>query len=338
MTVAATYGPCTFQVSRCTVCPCLSFRDDDVADFRQLVHSLGARPEVVARAHDVVRRIWMHIGELDAGDSAVSEVNDPDEPEHGLIAMMALVAVADDVHQEYLRRGVSTEVAWKSLSDLGQQVHIHRVVHGRFGLSSQSWCAANFTARLLWLGRLQFALEKDLDHATGGRDTHVLGVHIPESGPLLPDAIDESLCLARTIGLPVFRDHAPRMVTLHSWLLDPGVIAGLSPSSNMSLFARRFELFGEPQDAFQDALFFGFHIESRHRDIQLDSLPQRTSLERAIVNRLRGDGVGLYSGRLKDWPECDADSGCSTSSSAADGGRNSLGGVLPSGGSGSAVC
>lgn len=283
----------------------LGFRPDDAVEFNQMVQGFGSRPSMAARVDTVSQRMRAHIGDFDAGDQAVSEVNDRSCREDGLIALMAFVSVAGDVHREYVRRGVPDEIAWKSLSALGQQVHIHRLVHGRFGMSSQSWCAANYTGRLLWLGRLQFTLQEDRDHATDGADTHVLGVHIPESGPLKPKEIDDSLRMALQIALPAFSDYKPQLITLHSWLLDPGINARLNPESNLALFTRRFELYGEAKDAFRDALFFGFHIEPQGRDLDLDALPQTTSLQRAIVAQLKGDGVGLYSGKLKDWPQLD---------------------------------
>lgn len=278
----------------------LGFRPDDAADFRRVAQGIDARPDMASRVESVVRKLRAHVGDLTAGDQAVSDVNDPSRPEDGLAAIMALVVVADDVHREHVRRGIPEAISWKSLSDVGQQVHIHRLVHGFFGMRSQSWCASNYTGRHLWLGRLQFTLEKDKDRATEGRDAHVLGVHIPESGPLTPEQVEESLSMAHQIALPAFSDYGPRMITLHSWLLDPGVIAGLHPESNLAQFARRFELYGERVDAFRDALFFGFHVEPQNKNYDLDALPRTTSLQRAVVAQLKDGGVGLHAGRLKE--------------------------------------
>lgn len=279
----------------------LGFRPADAAEFRALVASLGERPALAARAAAVRAAVRARVGDFDAGAAAVEDAKDSTSAEDGLVSLLALVSAAGDVYAELTRRGIPEETAWTSLSDLGQQVHIHRVVHGEFGLSSQTWCAANYTGRLLWLGRLQFTLERDWLGATpdGG---YVLGVHIPEAGPLTPESIDESFRLAREIALPAFADHAPRAAVLHSWLLDAGVLAELDPESNMARFARRFEPAGEPSPGYRDALFFGFHIEPDGGDVDLDALPQDTSLQRAIVRRLKADGVTVSSGVLRDWP------------------------------------
>lgn len=278
----------------------LGFRPDDAVAFRQLVALLPERPDLAVRAAAVRAAVRARIGDFDAGGAAVEDANDSTSAEDGLVSLLALVSAASEVHAELTRRGVPDETAWVSLSDLGQQVHIHRIVHGEFGLSSQTWCAANYTGRLLWLGRLQYTLERDWLGATpeGG---YVLSVHIPEAGPLKPESIDESLRLAREIAFPAFADHAPRTAVLHSWLLDAGVLAELSPESNMARFARRFVPIGEPSPGYRDALFFGFHIEP-DGDVDLDALPQDTSLQRAIVRRLKAGGVTVSSGVLRNWP------------------------------------
>ncbi|MFT3888449.1 MAG: acyltransferase domain-containing protein [Arachnia sp.] len=281
----------------------LGFRPDDAAALRALVDDLGNRPALLARVATVREAARARIGDFDAGSAAVASAANPRVEEDGIVALLGLTAVAADVHAELTGRGVPSEIAWTSLADLGQQAYIHRVVHGRFGLSSQTWCAANYTGRLLWLGRLQFTLERDGLGATAGRDTHVLGVHIPEAGPLTPEAIDESLRLAREIAFPAFADHGPRTFVLHSWLLDPGIVSDLHPDSNMARFARRFEPIGSPSPGDRDALFFGFHVEPGEEPVDLDALPQDTSLQRSIVRRLKSGGVSVCSGVLREGDE-----------------------------------
>ena len=110
-----------------------------------------------------------------------------------------------------------------------------------------------------------------------------LGIHIPESGPLTPEACDDSLAQAR----PFFSRHFPetptRLAICTSWLLDPQLAEYLAPDSNIVRFGRRFTLVGDGYDGDADVLRFVFHrIAPR-----IDDLPQRTTLERAIVAHLR---------------------------------------------------
>lgn len=276
----------------------LGFRPDDAAELRALIASLPDDPARLTRVTDLATKLRANIGNLFDTEPPVADYRGLTTFDDGLVTLLALLAIADDSHAEYRRRGVPDDVAWRSLSDLGQQVHIFRQVFGFFGLGAQSWCSANFTGRHLWLGRLQFTLQRDDD-----TDDNVLGVHIPEDGPLTPELVDASLAMAREIALPAYRDHAPTAITLHSWLLDPALLALLPEHANVVRFARRFEPYGEPTMSVRAGLFFGFHLEPRLQPIDLSALPTSSSLHRALVARIADGGPAEVAGRLKHWPD-----------------------------------
>ena len=126
--------------------------------------------------------------------------------------------------------------------------------------------------KLSELGRLQFE-----DHGDG-----VLDVHIPETGlPLEPDACDASFARARE----VYPDH--HMAQCTSWLLDPQLAEALPPASNIVGFQRRFVLRDEGREANDDVRRFVFHTYEQ----DLDKLTPRTTLERALVERMRAGGT-----------------------------------------------
>lgn len=202
--------------------------------------------------------------------------------------LVALVRVAPLVQRELVRRGVDEAVAWHSVADLGQQVHVHRLVHGAFGFGARDWVPVNYSGSLLWLGRLQFTLEPD---------PWSLGVHIPETGPLTPEAVDEALGLARTVAVAAYGEVAVERFTCDSWLLDPNLVARLDPASNVAAFASRFAPLGDPTRDDRAAIYFGFHKETKDgQELCLDALPQSTSLQRAIVALLRADGASVQKG------------------------------------------
>lgn len=270
----------------------LGFRADDAADLTRAIEELSRQPQRLARVARLSHRLRSQIGEFFRDDLGVAEGDGPASLDGGLITLLALVAVSEDVSRAYVRRGVSEELAWRSLSDLGQQTHIFRSVVGCFGLFAESWCAANYTGRHLWLGRLQYTLEQD-------DEGYFLGVHVPECGPLTPEAVDDSLVLARNIAALAFPEYAPTRFMLHSWLIDPGIGRYLDPTSNFVRFAQRFELTEERHPGWRDALFFGFHIEPSLSPADLSALPADTSLRRAILRQLDGPGVEVRVGRLR---------------------------------------
>lgn len=213
--------------------------------------------------------------------------------------MIALLVAADEVRDFHHGRGVPDDLSWKALSDLGQQVWVHRQTYGSFGLHAHGWLRCAWSGALYWLGRLQFNLQQD-DRPDGtgqpgSEGRWVLSSHIPQSGPLTPAAVDESFALASTFFAEHFADYPVREFHCLSWLLDPQLVSVLAPDSNMVLFQQRWSLYGEAILGDQDALFFTFR---RRGDVDLDLLPQETSLQRAIVGRLKaGDHWNLWKGR-----------------------------------------
>lgn len=264
----------------------LEFRDEDAAAFSAGLDELT--PEDIAVIEDDYAALSANVGRVEERTNPVSgeAVEHPVGTDFPLL--VALVRVAAQVQAELVRRGVDEDVAWHSVADLGQQVHIHRLVHGVFGFGGRPWVPVNYSGSLLWLGRLQYTLEPN---------PWSLGVHIPETGPLTPEAVDESLDLARTIAVAAYGEYPIERFTCYSWLLDRGLNARLNPESNMAKFAARFTPFGKAEPGDRDALYFGFHRETRGGgEVDLSTLPQNSSLQRAVVSQLRGGGVSIQPG------------------------------------------
>lgn len=195
----------------------------------------------------------------------------------GVLPLLALVATAPDLVAYHRSRGVPEQVSAQTLTELGQQTWVHRQTYGDFGLHTYWWEPVTWSGSLYWLGRLQFNLEL---LATGW----VCSTHIPQSGPLGPGAVDDSFARAADFFPRRFPDRPVTHFWCHSWLLDPALAAALDPASNMARFQRRWHLYGDPMPGDDDALFFTF---ARRGEVDLDALPQQTSLQRAIVQRLR---------------------------------------------------
>ena len=100
---------------------------------------------------------------------------DPD----GVLPMLTLVATAPEVAAWHAGRGVPADISAATLTDLGQQVWVHRLTFGTFGLHTHGWLTIAWSGALYWLGRLQFNLQPETDG-------WVLSTHIPRTGPLTP--------------------------------------------------------------------------------------------------------------------------------------------------------
>ncbi len=218
--------------------------------------------------------------------------------EHGAVArffyLWVFVSAVPAVRAYHRSRGVSEEISRETLADLGGKVGIHRRIYGTGGLDTQFWFTLHFRGVIYALGRLQFnlhrieladpALAEAVPDFTSG-DVG-LGVHIPETGAMTPESCDASFAAAREFFPEHFPEHPVRIATCSSWLLDDQLADYLPDTSNIVAFQRRFRL--TPGGGDGDRAVFEFVF--RRVKPSLDELPQRTTLERAVVAHLRSGG------------------------------------------------
>ncbi len=191
-------------------------------------------------------------------------------------AYLALVDVAMGYHRDH---GIAEDVSWVTLADLGRNLTVDRRMNGEGWPVMQSWLTLHSRGSVYELGRLHHQ-----------RTDTSIDVHIPDSGPLTPEAVDASLDQARAFFPRHFPDEHYETFSCGSWLLDPQLAQYLPEDSNIVRFQRRFELepYEEPEglDCDIEVLRFVF----RSLSTPLDQLPRRTVLQRAIADHLKAGG------------------------------------------------
>ncbi|NUT45729.1 MAG: DUF5596 domain-containing protein [Saccharothrix sp.] len=187
-------------------------------------------------------------------------------------AYLALVEVVVGYHRDH---GIAEAVSYATLADLGRNLAVDRRMRGEGWPVMQSWLTLHARGGVYELGRLQY------------QRGDTLGLHVPESGPLTPQAVDASLDEARAFFPRHFPDERHTMFSCGSWLLDPQLLEYLPEDSNIVRFQQRFELepYEQPEgiDADVEVLRFVF----RTLTTPLDQLPRRTALQRAAVDHLK---------------------------------------------------
>lgn len=200
-------------------------------------------------------------------------------------------AAAPAVADLHRRWGLPDEVTWATLANVGRNVGLHRRIYGGPGVQAPWWLVLHYRGMLVHIGRLQYLRARAGFSAAGApfaAGDPVLDLHIPPTGPLVPDAVDASLAEARaTFGRVFPADDSPWGVC-SSWLLDPTLAEVLPGDSNIVRFQRRFHLdpdWARPGD--ESIVEFVF----RRVHTPVDELPPATTtLERAIVDRLAAGG------------------------------------------------
>lgn len=206
------------------------------------------------------------------------------------------VAALPHVGKYHRAHGIPQDVARATLADLGRNVRVHRKRYGKGGMGVAFWISLHFRGTIYQLGRLQFErtrMRETVAMALRERgedvseDDLVLSVHIPDfMGPLSPEACDESIGKAKTFFARHFPEERYGFAVCHSWLLDPQLAEYLPEASNIVRFQNRFQLAEGGRDADTSILQFVFGPAPEN----LDELPQRSSLERAVVTHLRRGG------------------------------------------------
>ena len=183
-------------------------------------------------------------------------------------------------------RGVDEAVIEATLADVGRHLRLRRSHTGELAFDAPWWQFAVLSGSLYQLGRLQFDLRRSRPEESAlpvDPGPWVLDVHIPEAGPLTPDAVLASFEAAKAFFARHFPAQPVTVAVCASWLLDPHLLTALHPESNIVRFQRLFTAFGEPRDDQLDAVYFTFGRRSLD---DLDRLPRATSLQRAVLDRL----------------------------------------------------
>ena len=212
---------------------------------------------------------------------------------HRFFPVYVFLAVLPHVRAFHRARAIPDDISWLTLADLGRNMAVHRRRHGIGGLDVAFWIVLHFRGAIYDLGRLQFE-RATLGNRTGqaitaaglpyGPNDATLSVHVPAfSGPLSPQACDASFARAKEFFARHFPEEQYSIGVCHSWLLDDQLKEYLPADSNIIRFQNRFQLAYQPDDNDDDIVQFVF---GRIKPA-LDELPQRTLLERAVVDHLK---------------------------------------------------
>ena len=198
--------------------------------------------------------------------------DEPSQEPHGLPPMdldtlvATLLAVEDEAVARHRRLGLDDERSAATLADVGRKV----ASYGDW--APLWWLVEILRADVVATGRLQVQRVPGPDGAE---------LHIPEGGPLTPEAVDAALVDVAIVVGPV-----PLPCT--SWLFDPALEA-LPETSNIRRFVARFDITPtEPSEAGDsDAARFVFRRPVAEV-LDPSLVTPRTTLERVVAEHLRG--------------------------------------------------
>ncbi len=184
--------------------------------------------------------------------------------------LLSFLFLCKNTEEEYVKKGISREILYDTLSDLAIWTEIWSRKKGELYLGELIWLSLHLKARLFKLGRLQFCLGKsefDIPHHNISKGDNVIEVHIPSNGePLTYDACVKSFSKARAFFADYFPDFDYKCFTCHSWLLDSSLKEILKSDSNILKFQTMFKLIKEEKS--NAILNYVFEWGTRPEDIK----------------------------------------------------------------------
>ncbi|MBR4203974.1 MAG: DUF5596 domain-containing protein [Clostridia bacterium] len=199
-------------------------------------------------------------------------------------------------HALYRDRGMDDEVYYASMRELTVWSKTCMRERGHVGFYEWNWFINFLDASIVRLGRLEFhevpfrrgAIWTKAGVTVKGGDK-VINIHIPEDGPLDPDAVTDALRRAYRY----FGRSGSAVFVCDSWLLWRGNYDFLPQTSRIRAFMDRFDIiFSEDVKNSHDLWrVFG------HRDsYDPASLPRDTGLRRTMADHLAKTGGVMGSG------------------------------------------
>ena len=262
----------------------------DVASLRYAAERVRAEPDLAAWVASTAAALGAGIGR--PSPPPPLPARPPGEP--AVVAYLPVLAFADTLPATLhwaQSRGIPPAVVAATLADVGRMLVRNRQWDGHAGLGDElaGWLTRHLVGSILQVGRLQHERSEaglrtgawlQEDGAAYAVGDMCVNLHIPETGPLLPAAVAESLRAGRTLLRRRFPEERLRVRFCVSWLLDPQLAEYLPESSNILAFQRLFRI-GPAKDADGDISVRKFVFGGDPAPVT--ELSQRTVLERAVV-------------------------------------------------------
>lgn len=117
----------------------------------------------------------------------------------------------------------------------------------------------------------------------------LINIHIEKHTDLSNDVVESSIQQAKQFFTEIFPNYKFEGFVTRTWLIYPGIVSLLKPTSNIYKFSQRFEIIATNQATYQ-ALSRVYGTEDLET---IKKLPKNTSLERSIYQNLDKLGVAF---------------------------------------------
>ena len=209
------------------------------------------------------------------------------------VHLVFLLECAVRVRKNFQAKGISEEVYYDTMSDIGYKVPECKKRFGVYGISTFTWYHWIFK-NTYKLGRLEYAvinLAVDSYKHYAKKGDIIYGCHIPSGEPLTYDSVMESLKKAYRF----FKCEKYMVVQCESWMMSPPLYREVFPEgSNLRMFYELFDVTDEIPVKDNASNFW--RVFYKEADTPLSELPAETRLQRNLIKYL-SEGKLMHKGR-----------------------------------------
>ena len=218
--------------------------------------------------------------------------------DHGYQIMTVFLAAALHTRELYVKAGIADAIYLATMGFFKRTVSEYKEINGVYGFDRTFWWWRQLSLTVFRIGTLEFEMHIAGYPAQFGfyseTNIPVLWVHIPSDAVMTREALDHSYQTAHAF----FRRHYPdfqyRCLCSTPWLLSP-ILKHILPSGSKILdFQSDYAITRIYAD---DPSYFIHVFKQKEKPADLRSLPEDTSLQRAIKKLLmEGGTVGKAAG------------------------------------------
>ena len=274
-------------------CRLLEFPEEATASLSLAWKKLNQRIAVSERFPEIRRIFLEETGR--AYEPHLQAVADASGIDRRTVDLLFLLWCLPMLRADYAARGIAEAIFVETMADLRYKLLECYANHSVWGVFVTFWYPGFYRCERFALGRLQFERVR-FKHAAYGEvregDT-VLNCHIPSSGPLTPESVQDSLREAYAF-YPDLCRNGVLTVVCHSWLLYPPhrALFGQNTVAFHDLFDIVSQKPSETNDDFWRIFNRPFSAETLHE------MPEDTSLRRRFKTYLQagntmGNGYGV---------------------------------------------
>ncbi len=210
------------------------------------------------------------------------------------VDLIVAIYAAIRVSKLYETHGYSEEIFTKTIPHtIRQNIDVCKQLYGIVGTFVFNAYKRHYQCERFALGRLQFeAIPVPFDYKdVCKKGDMVLSCHIPATGPLLIEDVEEAFKLAYDF----YHINGPLVVVCSSWLLYPPHYEEVFPkNSNLSRFYELFDIVSQREANYTEA---GWRVFGT-MDFDFNKFPQKTTLQKNLYKFLEsgkkmGSGYGI---------------------------------------------